>query len=134
MAHFATLLMMPFDEVLKRHTRESISEAATRSFGCSHFIAAHPRINPILNAGTPLDTEMWHPIARPHYHLPAALPAAVATLEDIEASEPDVRKDEWILAEIHKLRDACSYAVAHGLVMVVFLSNTLSMQPIKRRG
>lgn len=134
MAHFATLLMMPIGEVAKRHTRESISEAATMSFGCSHFIAAHPRINPILNEGTPLDTEMWHPIARPHYHLPADLPAAVAILEDVEATEPDIQKDEWILAEIHKLRDACEYAIAHGLAMVVVLSNTLSKPPLKNRG
>jgi hypothetical protein len=134
MAHFATLLMMPVDKVAQHHTRESISDATTQSFGCSHFIAAHPRINPILNAGTPLDTEMWHPIARPHYHLPAVLPAAIATLEDVEATEPDIRKDEWVLAEIHKLRDACSYAVANGLAMVVFLSNTLSRPPIQRRG
>ena len=104
------------------------------SFGCSHFIAAHPRINPILNEGTPLDTEMWHPIARPHYHLPADLPAAVAILEDVEATEPVIQKDEWTLAEIHKLRDACDYAIAHGLAMVVFLSNTLSKPPLKNRG
>lgn len=126
MAHFATLLMIPVEEVSKRHTRQSISEAATRSFGCSHFIAAHPRISPILNGGTLLDTEMWHQISRPHYHLPAALPASVATLEDIEATEPDICNDEWILAEIHKLREACSYAIAHRLAMVVILSNTLS--------
>lgn len=75
--------MMPADKVLQRHTRESISEAATQSFGCSHFIAAHPRINPILNSGTPLDTEMWHPIANPYYHLPVDLPAAIATLGDV---------------------------------------------------
>jgi hypothetical protein len=126
--------MVPVNEVSKRHTRESISEAATRTFGCSHFIAAHRRINPILNGGTPLDTEMWHPISRPHYHLPAALAASVGTLQDIEATEPEICNDEWILAEIHKLRDACSYAIAHGLAIVVVLSNTLSKPRIQRRG
>lgn len=134
MAHFATLLMMPVAEVAKLHTRETIAEAATASFGCSHFIAAHPRVSSILNEGTPLDTEMWHPIASPHYHLPVDLPAAVAILEDVEATEADIRKDEWVLAEIHKLRDACCFAIAHGLAMVVFLSNTLSKAPLKKRG
>ena len=77
---------------------------------------------------------MWHPIARPHYHLPADLAAAVATLEDVEVTEPDIRKDEWIISEIHKLRDACAFAIAHGLAMVVFLSNTLSKPPLQKRG
>lgn len=126
--------MIPVDKVAQRHTRESISEAATQSFGCSHFIADHPRIDPILNAGTPLDTEMWHPIARPHYHLPAALSVAIVTLEDVEATEAEIREDEWILCEMHKLRDACSYAAANGLAMVVLLSNTLSRPPIQRPG
>jgi hypothetical protein len=134
MAHLATLLMVPVGDVVKFHTRETISDAGVASFVCSHFIAAHPRIKAILDEGRPLSTERWHPIVKPHYHLPAELPAAVAVLEDVEATEPDIQRDEWVLAEIHKLRDACQYGIAHGLAMVVILSNTLSRTPSANRG
>lgn len=127
---------MPIEEVSKRHTRDSISESSVKSFGCSHFIAAHPRIKPILDEGTPLDTELWHPIASPHYHLPTVLPRAVETLESLEADEPALRNDQnaWILQEIYKLRDACAYAIEHDLALVVFLSNTLSKPPRTKLG
>jgi hypothetical protein len=134
MAYFATLLMVPIGDVVKFHTRETISDAGVASFMCSHFIAAHPRIRTILDEGRPLITEMWHPIVSPHYRLPAELPAAVAILEDVEATEPEVQRDAWVLAEIHKLRDACQYGIAHGLAMVVILSNTLSRTPSANRG
>lgn len=134
MAHFASLLMMPIEAVVKQHTRDSILECALQTFGCSHFIAAHPRIKPILDEGTPIDTDLWHPIASPHYHLPTDLSSAVETLESLEADEPELRNDQnvWILQEIYKLRDACRYAIAHDLALVVFLSNTLSKHPQKK--
>ena len=131
MAHFVSLLMMPIGEVSKRHTRDSILASVVQSFGCSHFIAAHPRIRPILDEGKPIDAELWHPITSPHYHLPTNLSAAVNTLEDLENAEPDLRKDEWTLTEIHKLREACAYGVEHQLAMVVLLSNTLAKPPRK---
>jgi hypothetical protein len=134
MAHFVTLLMVTVGDVVKFHTRETISDAGVATFGCSYFIAAHPRIKAILDEGTPLTTEMWHPIVRPHYHLPDELPAAVAILEFVEATEPAIQGDAWVLAEMHKLRDACQYGIAHGLAMVVVLSNTLSRPPSGNRG
>ncbi|MCW1884267.1 hypothetical protein OKA04_05955 [Luteolibacter flavescens] len=133
MAYLSSLLMIPVEEVMKHHTRESISACVTRSFACSHLIAAHPRIKPILDGGTPMNTELWHPIAKPHYHFPEDLPAAIVALDDLVATEPTLHEEEWTLAEIHKLRDACRYAADHGLAMVVILSNTLSL-PTMRGG
>ena len=136
MAYFASLLMIPIEEVLKQHTRDTLSESVEHTFGCSHFIAAHPQIKTILNEGTPIDTDLWHPIASPHYHLPLTLPRSIKILESLERSEPELRNDEneWILKEIYKLRDACAYGIEHDLAMVVFLSNTLSKPPKTRPG
>ena len=135
MAHLASLLMMHVEHVSVRHTRESISKCAEFAFSCSHFIAAHPRIQPILDEGRPLDTELWHPIASPHYHLPSELSSAVETLESLEVEEPKLLNEDnkWLLGEIYKLRDACNFAIERDLAMVVILSNTLSRPPRRRQ-
>lgn len=57
MAHFVTLLMVMVGDVVKFHTRETISDAGVATFGCSYFIAAHPRNKAIFDEGTPLTTE-----------------------------------------------------------------------------
>ena len=75
---------------------------------------------------------MWHPIAKPHYRLPADLPPLVALLREIEDSG-DIKKDTWTLGEVRKLREGCEYAIQHGLALAVLLSNTLSKPPMKRK-
>src|SRR5215469_2991468 len=126
MAHGASLLMVPVNTVSGTHTPESLLSIVVQKSFCSHFIAAHPRIRPILDQGIPLNSEMWHPIAKPHYHLPGDLPPVVATLRELEEKDEQVKSDAWILGEVRRLREACEYACEHGLALVVFLSNTLS--------
>src|SRR5712671_5257536 len=108
MACSATLLMLPVEAISRLHTRESLGACAAHSVQCSNFIAAHPEIRWILNHGTPLQSEMWHPIARPHYRLPADLPPLVNTLKGIEASF-EVSQDAWTLGEVRKLREGCEW-------------------------
>jgi hypothetical protein len=134
MAHLASLLMVPVDAVLRTQTRESLVACAAHSSHCSHFIAAHREIRPILNEGAPLKSEMWHPIAAPHYRLPADLPPVVAALRKLEETDEHVKGDAWVLAEVRRLREACEYAFEQGLALVVLLSNTLSRPPIPRKG
>ena len=109
MAHLATLLMIPVEEASKPHTRESLAACVVRSSHCSHFIAAHPDIKPILNAGTPLQSELWHPIAKPHYRFPSDLPPLVEVLKHVETTD-EIAKDAWTLGEIRKLRETCETA------------------------
>src|SRR5215472_15514866 len=132
MAHLATLLMVPVDAVSRAHTRESLASCVAHSSHCSHFIAAHPQIRPILEDGTPLHSEMWHPVAKPHYRLPSDLPRVVATLRQVESSE--IGEDPWTLSEVQRLREACEYAIDHELAVVVYFSNTLSKRPVESAG
>jgi len=134
MAHGASLLMVPVDAVSGTHTRESLLSIVAHKSFCSHFIAAHPRIRPILDQGTPLNSEMWHPIAKPHYRLPGDLPPVIATLRELEQTDESVKSDEWVLGEVGRIREACEYACDHGLALVVFLSNTLSRPPMPKKG
>ena len=134
MAHLASLLMIPVEAVSRPHTRESLMSCAVRSSHCSHLIAGHPDIRPILDGGEPLQSEMWHPIARPHYRLPGDLPPLVEILRRIETSDEQITKDAWGLAEIQRLRETCESAIEHGLALVVFLSNTLSRPPMPKKG
>ena len=134
MAHLASLLMVSVDAVLSTQTRESLIAAAAQTSHCSHFIAAHGEIRPILNEGVPLKSEMWHPIAAPHYRLPVDLPPVVATLCKLEETDEHVKGDAWVLAEVRRLREACEYAFEHGLALVVLLSNTLSRPPMPKKG
>ncbi len=130
MAHLATLLMVPVDALSRAHTRESLASCVAHSSHCSHFIAAHPQIRPILEEGTPLRSEMWHPVAKPHYRLPSDLPRVVATLRQVESSDQRISADAWTLSEIRRLREACEYAIDHELAVVVYFSNTLSRPPV----
>jgi hypothetical protein len=132
MAHLATLLMVPVEVVSQVHTRESLASCATHTSHCSHLIAAHPDIRPILDGGTPLQSEMWHPIAKPHYRLPTELPPLIETLRQVESAE-QIQKDDWMLGEVHKLREACELAIRHGFALVVFLSNTLSRPRLPKK-
>jgi hypothetical protein len=132
MAHLATLLMIPVEEASKAHTRESLAACVVRSSYCSHFIAVHPDIKPILNEGTPLNSEMWHPIAKPHYRFPSDLPPMIEVLKRVETMH-EIAKDAWTLAEIRRLREACETAVQSNLLLVVVLSNTLSRPPMPRK-
>jgi len=132
MAYLATLLMVPVEAVSRVHIRESLASWVAHSSHCSHFIAAQPDIRPILDAGTPLESEMWHPIAKPHYRLPADLPPLVETLTRVEGSH-EIKGDPWTLGEVRKLREACEWAIQHGLALVVILSNTLSRPPMPKK-
>jgi hypothetical protein len=38
MAHFVTLLMVTVGDVVKFHTRETISDAGVATFWCSYFL------------------------------------------------------------------------------------------------
>src|SRR4051812_17907027 len=115
MAHLVSLLMVPVEAISRLHTRESLVSCAVRTSYCSHLIASHPDIRPILDGGTPLQSEMWHPIAKPHYRLPSHLTTIVETLRRIENSDEQVNKDGWCLAEIRRLREACESAMERGL-------------------
>jgi hypothetical protein len=134
MAHGASLLTVPVDAVFRTHTRESLLSIVAHKSFCSHFIAFHPRIRPILDQGIPLNSEMWHPIAKPHYRLPGDLASIVATLRELEETDEQVKSDGWIMGEVRRLREACEYACDHSLALVVFLSNTLSRPPMPTKG
>jgi hypothetical protein len=133
MAHLASLLMVPVEAVFSAQTRESLFSSAAHGSHCSHFIASHPIIRPILDVGVPLKSEMWHPIAKPHYRLPADLRPIVATLRDLEETDEQIKSDSWVLGEVRRLREACEFAVAHELALLVLLSNTLSRPPMPRK-
>jgi inner membrane protein len=123
MAHLASLLLIPVDAVSKSHTRESLVSCAVQTSHCSHLIASHPDIRLILDKGIPLQSEMWHPIAKPHYHLPGELPSIVEKLRHVENSDEPFKNAAWFRGEIQRLREACESAIEHGLALVVFLSN-----------
>jgi len=117
------------------HIRESLVSCVTHIFHCSHLIAVYLDIRPILDgdsAAAPLQSEMWHPIAKPHYRLPTELPPLIETLRQVESAE-QIQKDDWTLGELHKLREACELAIQHGFALVVFLSNTLSKPPMPKK-
>jgi hypothetical protein len=132
MAYLATLLLVPVEAVSRVHTRESLASCVAHSSHCSHFIAFHADIGPFLDGGTPLQSEMWHPIAKPHYRLPSELYPFVDTLRRLESDE-QIKNDSWTLAEVRKLREACVLSIQHGMALVIILSNTLSRPPMPKK-
>jgi len=133
MAYLATLLLVPVDALSGSHTRESLVSSAMHSSHCSHLIAVHPQIRPILDEGIPVQSQMWHPIAKPHYRLPLDLPPIVTSLKNLVASDEHIKSDAWTVGEIRRLIEACEFAIQHGLGLVVLLSNTLSKPPMKKK-
>jgi hypothetical protein len=132
MAHGAALLLVPVDVLSGTLTRESLVSGAIYTSHCSHLIAVHPEIRTILDEGIPVQSEMWHPIAKPHYRLPQDLPPIVVSLKLLVVSDEHLKADAWYAGEVRRLIEACELAIQHGLALVVLLSGTLSNLSLSR--
>lgn len=106
-------------ELLNGHySFAEIMTMARRVGQCSHYLAGDPRFARLLDEGHPI-ADASHPLVRPHYRLPAELPAIRA---EIEMLREEVGDGDWVTDQIAGFLRACRQCVASGTAMVVTLS------------